>query len=48
MYAAGATDKMQGTGVWSGLKLSREGKADGKRRPKQKKKDPKRFTPGGK
>jgi hypothetical protein len=53
MYAVGATDKMQGTGVWSGLKLSREGgkkggESEGRSRPAQKKKAPTRFTPGKK
>eukprot|EP00468_Gymnochlora_sp_CCMP2014_P012051 CAMPEP_0167766300 /NCGR_PEP_ID=MMETSP0110_2-20121227/15260_1 /TAXON_ID=629695 /ORGANISM="Gymnochlora sp., Strain CCMP2014" /LENGTH=47 /DNA_ID= /DNA_START= /DNA_END= /DNA_ORIENTATION= len=30
-YAVGASDKLQGTGVWSFIKAEREPKEDGKR-----------------
>ena len=50
-YAVGATDTMQGTGVWSFIKAERDSganKAANKtKRPEQKKKTPQRF-PGGK
>jgi hypothetical protein len=51
MFAVGATDKLQGTGVWSFIKAERDSganKAANKtKRPEQKKKTPQRF-PGGK
>jgi len=51
MYAVGATDKLQGTGVWSFIKAERASgankDANKAKRPEQKKKTPQRF-PGGK
>ena len=41
-YAVGATDSMQGTGVWSGIKLSRD---DAKRTAKPASKAAKKSKP---